>query len=44
MIRRLFIAALAMIFASAVGLTAVTAAETRPLVLHVKTALSVDGA
>lgn len=44
MIRRLFIVALAMIFASAAGLTAVTAAETRPLVLHVKTALSVDDA
>lgn len=44
MIGRFMIAALAMALMSAAGLTAATAAETRPLLLHVKTALSVDDA
>src|SRR3546814_10066825 len=44
MIRRLLSIVLAIAFVSAAGLTAATAAETRPLVLHVKTSLSVDDA
>lgn len=44
MIRRFLIAALAIALMNAAGLTAATAAEARPLVLHVKTALSVDDA
>jgi len=44
MIRRFLSAALAIALVSATGLMEATAAETRPLVLHVKTALSVDDA